>query len=189
MYTINKLKTKRIKECKRMSPKGKHIKKRHKDESSDFYVEDKQVDKKKNRKEKSYGEDKQVEKKKHHKEKSSDVLVEDKQLEKKKHKDKSSNVYSEERKFKEKKRSKDKSSGVHVEDKQFFDDSQRDEFVYYDPSIIQEAEVFQATSEHPEVSQENAEAEGLDHFFQTLEQYSDEGENGVEATDQDEMNE
>ncbi|WHX98190.1 hypothetical protein [Neobacillus sp. DY30] len=154
-----------------MSPKGKHIKKHHKDESSDFYVEDKQFEKKKHHKDKSYSEDKQVEKKKH-KDKSK---VEDK-------------------KFEKKKRHKDKSSDVHVEDKplkrQNFDDSQRAEFVYYDPSIIQEADVFQAPLQNSDVSHEkDEETEALARFFNALEQLSDENEHGIEAKDQDEMKE
>ncbi|MDQ1002488.1 hypothetical protein QFZ28_002888 [Neobacillus niacini] len=147
-----------------MSPKGKNKKMHRKDESSSSHVEDKQS-----------------EKKKHRKDESTDIYGEDKQFEKKKHrKDKSSDIYGEDKRFKKKKDRKDESSDIHVDDnllkKQYFDDNRlQTEFVYYDPYIIQEVDVFQATSQHSHFSYENDEVEAVDHV--------------VEAKEQDEMKE
>jgi hypothetical protein len=135
-----------------MSPKGKHKKNYRKDESSDVYVEDKQFEKKKDRKDK---------KKKDRKDESSDIHVDDMSLK-----------------------------------KPYFDDNQQTEFVYFDPSIIQEADVFQAPSQQSHVSHENDEVEAVDYDLEAIEQYFDVEEqeaaavdNVVEAKKQDEMKE
>jgi hypothetical protein len=119
-------------------------------------------------------------KKNYRKDESSDIHVEDKQFDKKKHrKDKSSDVYGEDKHFEKKKHHKDKSSDIHVDDKslkkQYSDENQQTEFVYFDPSIIQEVDVFQAPSQQSHVSHENDEVEAVDHV--------------VEAKEEDEMKE
>lgn len=91
--------------------------------------------------------------KKHHKDKSSDIHVEDKKFEKqKRRKDESSDIHSEDKRFKKKKYPKDESSDIHVEDKPLkkldVEDYQQAEFVYYDPSMIQTADVFQGPAQY-----------------------------------------
>lgn len=112
-------------------------------------------------------------KKNHRKDESSDIHIEDKQDKKKKHrKDKSSDRVKDKQDKKEKRR-RDKSSDQ-AKDKQIkkqkIDNKQQLEFVYYDPSIIQEVEVFQAPVQDSHVSQEVEDVEPVGHDVEAIEQ-------------------
>ncbi|MDR7079212.1 hypothetical protein J2Y03_004270 [Neobacillus niacini] len=88
-------------------------------------------------------------------------------------KDKSSGTHDEDKQDKKKKRRKDKSSDQ-VEDKkikkQNIDNKQQLEFVYYNPSIIQEVDVFQAPAQDSHVSQEVEDVEAVGHDVEAIEQ-------------------
>jgi hypothetical protein len=97
---------------------------------------------------------------------------------KKKHKknhrkDESSDIHVEDKQDKKKKRRKDKSS-EQAKDKQIkkqnIDNKQQLEFVYYDPSIIQEVDVFQAPVQDSHVSQEVEDVEVVEHDVEAIEQ-------------------
>lgn len=103
--------------------------------------------------------------KKHRKDESSDIHSEDKQFKKKKHsKDESSDIHSEDKRFKKKKYPKDESSDIKVEDKPLEkldveDYHQHGEFVYYDPSIIETADIFQEPAQYSHDTHQNEDFE------------------------------
>ena len=129
-------------------------------------------------------------KKKQRKDKSSDIHVEDKQFEKKKHKkDEASDIRNKDKSSKKKKDRKDESSDIHVEDtkfkKQKIDNNQQVEFVYYDPSINQEVDLFQYSAQQSAVSLQNDDVEEVDLVVEAIAQDVDVAKQEVEAIDQD----
>jgi hypothetical protein len=159
-----------------MSPKGKNKKKHHQNESSDIQFKDKQFDKKK-----------------HRKDKSSDIQFKDKQFDKKKHrKDESSNIRYKDKSSKKMKDRKDESSDIYIEDtkkKRNIDYNQQVEFVYYDPSIIQNENVFQAKEQHSLGSHQIDEVEAVDHVVEAVDQDGPLAEQEVQAINRDAENE
>lgn len=110
---------------------------------------------------------------------------------KKKHrKDETSDNRYKDKTSKKKKDRKDESSDIHVEDtkfkKQKIDNNQQAEFVYYNPSIIQEVDLFQYLAEESAVSLENDEGVAVDHVVEAIGQDVQEvSEQEAKAIDQD----